>query len=504
VNRAQASSANGARPAHMDEAHIGVTRERADVVIVGGRIAGCATAIPLARAGLRVVVLDRAHFPSNTLSTHGIWPRGVRELDHLGALERILALDPPKIRSGLFHHLGVPFRSGFRAIEGGFDYALCIPRTHLDTALVQAAREQGVEVRERTAVHDLLWDGARVCGVRHGSSGERAGGEIRASLVVGADGRRSTVAELVGAEPYRGSRRGRGFVYWYMDDPKLGTAWREMGPLFRVGETIVLVGPMPGGRMLVLLMCPAEDVARFRRDPEGRWEQALREDRRLADRVAGATRPTRMFSSADIDAFVRPSSGPGWALVGDAGHFKDPGIAQGIPDSLVHGRRLGEMVAAVLREAEGREGGPERRPQGREGAPERLDGVLRECERRRDEETLSTYHWANRETRVDPVQPMLLEAMRTFWRGEGYFEFTDVLNGERAYEQVATPWRGLTWVARALARPGADRRLLLRQAAREVTIDFSVRTERGLARFRPTQARRSERPGWHAPKAASR
>ncbi len=454
------------------------------MVVVGARIAGCATAIPLARAGLRVVVLDRAHFPSNTLSTHGIWPRGVRELDRLGALERILALDPPLIRSGLFYHLGHPFRSSFRAIEGGYDYALCIPRTHLDMALVESAREQGVEVRERTAAHDLVWEGGRVVGVRHGPTSGSSEGEIRAPLAVGADGRRSTVAALVGAEPYRGSRRGRGFVYWYMDDPKVGTPWREIGPLFRVGKTIVLVGPMSGERMLVLLMCPADDVARFRGDPEGCWESTLREDRRLADRVAGATRPTRMFSSADLDAFFRPSSGPGWALVGDAGHFKDPGIAQGIPDSLVHGRRLGEAVAPVLHD------------------PARLDGALRSWERRRDEETRSTYHWANRESRVDPVQPMLLEAMRTFWHGDGHFEFADVLNGERSYEQVATPWRGAVWVARALARPGADRRLLLRQAAAEVMIDSSVRTERTLRRFRDSRRRRSERSGWRAPSAS--
>jgi 2-polyprenyl-6-methoxyphenol hydroxylase-like FAD-dependent oxidoreductase len=457
------------------------TVEHADVVIVGARIAGCATAIPLARAGHKVVVLDRAQFPSNTLSTHGIWPRGIRELHRLGALDNVLALDPPPIRGGVFYHLGYPFRSSFEPLEGGFDYALCIPRTHLDKALVDAAREQGVDVRERASVTDLVWQGERPGGVRYRPSRSDEVREVRAQLVIGADGRRSTVAELVGSKPYRGSHRGRGFVYWYMDDPKVGTDWRHLGPLFRVRETIVLIGPMPGDRMMVLLMGPASDVARFRRDPQGMLEQVLRENRRFADRIAGATRPTRMFSSAELDAFFRPSSGPGWALVGDAGHFKDPGIAQGIPDSLHHGRCLGEAVAPVLHD------------------PKRLDDAMREWERWRDRRTMSNYHWANRETRIDPEQPLLIEAMRTFWRKGGYFEFGDVLNGQRDYEQVATPWRGMVWTARAMARPGADRRRLWRQAMAEVPIDMSVNAERMLNRFRPSTRRRSERPGWEWP-----
>ena len=460
-----------------------------------------------------VVLIALTSLP--TLSPHTESGRaGWRELDHLGARSNVFALNPPKIRSGLFHHLGVPFRSGFRAIEGGYDYALCIPRTHLDTALVQAAREQGVEVRERTAVHDLMWEGARVCGVRHGPSGERAGGEIRAPLVVGADGRRSTVAGRSRAEPYRGSHRGRGFVYWYMDDPKLGTAWREMGPLFRVGETIVLIGPMPSDRMLVLLMCPAEDVARFRRDPEGRREQALREDRRLADRVAGATRPTRMFSSADIDAFVRPSSGPGWALVGDAGHFKDPGIAQGIPDSLVTGvaweRPLRRCCVRPEDEKALQGGGPRGGMAARDGGRRNVKVPSSDWMACCASVSAAATRKRSPPTTGPTARRAWIRCSRCCWRrcarsGEARGTSSSPMCSRRAYIRAGRHAMARAHVGRrALARPGADRRLL-RQAAREVTIDFSVRTEHGLAPLPPrTGSSRHQRPDWHAPKAASR
>lgn len=460
--------------------------EAADVIVVGARVAGCATSIALSRAGKKVVVLDRTRFPSNTLSTHGFWPSAISELAILGALPRVMAYEPPKIRNFLFHHMGYSVRKPFNSVAG-FDFAMCMPRTQLDTALVETTREAGADVRERTTVTELVREGGRVAGVRFRRH-DGVTGEIRAPLLVGADGRRSTVAEAVGvAEPYRGSRNGRGFAYWYMDDPKLGTPWRETGTFWRTGDSIVLTGPMPGGRLCVVCMVPVERIPTYRRDPEGAFEELLRDHRHLADRVQGATRPTRVFTTAEIPAFFRASSGPGWALAGDAGHFKDPSIAQGIRDALHFGRRLGEVAAPVLRR------------------PAELDAALAAWEHERDRECLSTYHFANRETRVDREQPILLEALRTFTHTGGGLEFADVLSRRRDYEEVVSPGQSMVWLVRALSRPGADRRQILKQVGQEMRINRDSGIELMLDRFRPTRQHASEQPGlqWPPRRAAS-
>lgn len=454
--------------------------EHADVVIVGARLSGCATAIPLARAGRRVVALDQASFPSNTISTHGLWPGHLAELQRLGALQRVLDLDPPKLYWLLFYHLGLHVRERGRPVDG-IDYGLCVPRPQLDAAVQEVAREAGADVRERVLVNELLWQDGRVAGVRCTARNRPTQTiEIRAPLVVGADGRRSTVAELVGsAEPYRGSRNGRGFVYWYMDDPKLGTTWRNSTALWQVGETHTLVMPTPDDRMCVTFMGPAEHVALYRSDTEGMWEQTLRQHRHLAERVAGADNCSSAFTVSNLTAFFRASSGPGWALVGDAGHFKDPVIGQGIRDSLQFGRRLGERVAEILDE------------------PRALDRALREWERERDRAALPTYHWANRQSHVDPEVPLLAEALRT-WRTGG-FELGDMFSRVRRPEEIISPGRASVWLVKALARPGADRRAILRMAGREVRIDSDYQVERLLGRFRPTRRAASERDGWTWP-----
>lgn len=459
--------------------------ERADAVVVGARVSGCAAAIALAKAGRRVIVLDRATFPSNVVSTHGVWPNTIAELSKLGALDRVLAHDPPRIRQLLFAHLGVTLQSPVNAIDG-FDYGICLPRPEFDQALVETARAAGVDVREQVSVSDVVWRDGRVVGVRwrRGGGGEAPAeeGEIVAPLTIGADGRRSTIARCVGVNrPYRGSRNLLGFVYWYMDDPKVGTEWREIGMLIRGGETSMMLAPMPRDRMMVLVLCPATQVPMYRQQPADMWEQALRRERRIADRVAGATRPTRPFTAANLTSFFRASSGPGWVLVGDAGHFKDPIIAQGIGDALAFARRLGEAAAPVLNDRD------------------ELDRTLCLWERQRDRESLSTYHLANRESRGEPVQPLVVESLRHFRAAGGYHEFVDVLSKARTLEQVATPLRGAKWLAKALLRPGADRRLLLRQVLTEARISRDVRAELARDEFRPTRPHASQRADWTWP-----
>ncbi len=136
-------------------------------MVVGGRLAGTAAASALARAGRDVVVLERGHFPSDTLSTHVLFAGGVEEMRRMGAFERIEALDPSYMRE-----VEINFEDGTTVREpwgacGETDFVLCIPRPLQDALLVDVVREQGVDVRERSEFLDVTWRGGRVGGVRY-------------------------------------------------------------------------------------------------------------------------------------------------------------------------------------------------------------------------------------------------------------------------------------------------------------------------------------------------
>ncbi|MFA9270277.1 MAG: NAD(P)/FAD-dependent oxidoreductase [Baekduiaceae bacterium] len=132
------------------------TAEHADAIVVGARCSGSATAIALARAGRRVIALDRAKFPSDTLSTHLLFAGGVSELRALGALDRVEETDAPRLPAALMAAKDMEVSAGYSRTSEGIDYGLSVRRPSLDAALVETAREAGVEVRERTKVTGLL------------------------------------------------------------------------------------------------------------------------------------------------------------------------------------------------------------------------------------------------------------------------------------------------------------------------------------------------------------
>jgi len=250
--------------------------EQADVVVVGARLAGCAVAAPLARAGRKVVVLDKMGFPSDQLSTHLLLPAGTSELSKMGALPRILGLNPTRVRWTKLVAEGVTCVERLRPATDGTDFGVCIPRDLQDICLVEAAREQGADVREHCTFTSLHWRAGRVAGVRYTDAGGDSR-EISASLVVGADGRRSSVAAEVGAwHPYRVSRNGRGLVFRYLDDPQPATAAAQTYIQWRDGDSIAFAFPCaPKGRLLILLMGHRDEVGTARKDPEAYWQRKL-------------------------------------------------------------------------------------------------------------------------------------------------------------------------------------------------------------------------------------
>src|SRR4051812_40979709 len=175
--------------------------ESFDVIVVGARCAGAPLATMLARAGLRVCVLDKDRFPSDTPSTHAIQPVGVQVLERIGVLDALLAVAPPMLGGRMAFDDGVALVDDVVAITGA--PVLSVRRVTLDEILLNAASEAGAHVWTETAVTGLVVDRGRVLGVRHRD------GRLLAPLVVGADGRRSAVAKMVGAQQYCTTANGR-------------------------------------------------------------------------------------------------------------------------------------------------------------------------------------------------------------------------------------------------------------------------------------------------------
>jgi hypothetical protein len=263
-----------------------------------------------------------------------------------------------------------------------------------------------------------------------------------------------------------------------MDDPRAGTPEHQEMGVYRAQRTVALTLPCtPEGRVLVVWMCPAQDVSGFRKDTEAAWQRKLDEDPVIARRLEGATNMGKVRSTADLSAYYRHSSGPGWALAGDAGHFKDPVTGNGMRDALKHGRLLGEAAAATLED------------------PERLDAALAAWELGRDQDTLSTYHWGNRESRPEPTSDLVREVLRTF-AGNDEPDLSDTFNRARSIESIVSPSHLVRGLVAALRRPGADRRAILRQALGELPLEWQARRHRLIDGFRSTRPTAIERPDW--------
>jgi menaquinone-9 beta-reductase len=447
--------------------------EHADAIVVGARCAGSAAGVAFARAGRRVVVLDRARFPSDTISTHLLWPGGVAELQALGALERVAALGAPPLPRGLGGAGDLTICGDYTPV-GGIDHALCVRRPGLDAALVATARAAGAEVRERCRVTGLIHAGGRVAGVRYRDGDDRER-ELRAPLVVGADGRRSTVAQLAGAErPYRARASGRAcfFAYWEDGRPE----WRGTAAQWRAGPELGTAFPCDDGLILVLLQPPEARAGELRRDPARGYERTVASIPGLVGRLEGCRQASRVRSATGLVSYFRRSAGPGWALAGDAGHFKDPVTAQGIRDALRYGRRLAEVAAPVLE------------------APGALDAALRAWERERECDCLEVYQWTNVLARGEPMSAVEVELYRMAQDDPRLARrMLDVFSRSARPSDVLTAGRSARLVARALRRAGNDRVATLAAAAHDVRTALADWRERRP--LRKTTDRQSVVPG---------
>jgi 2-polyprenyl-6-methoxyphenol hydroxylase-like FAD-dependent oxidoreductase len=301
-----------------------------DVIVVGARCAGAPTAMLLARLGHRVLLVDRARFPSDTVSTHLIHPPGVAALRSWGLLDRLTASGCPPIHTYLFD-LGPVAVSGAPSPDGQVAYGP--RRTVLDHLLVEAAAEAGAEVREGFTVDEIAVDGGRVTGVRGGRTTELA------RVVVGADGRHSAVADQVGAPAYHTQPRLLAGYYTYWSDlPMAGRCENYLRP----GRGLA-AWPTNDGLTVVVAGWPMAEFAANRTDVERHYLATLDLVPAFAKRVRAARREAAFAGTAVHNYFRRPY-GPGWALVGDAGYNRDFITAQGIQDAF---RDAGRCATAL-------------------------------------------------------------------------------------------------------------------------------------------------------------
>ncbi len=307
-----------------------------DVIVVGARAAGSPTAMLLARKGYRVLAVDRATFPSDTLSTHVIHAPGVAALRRWGLLDQVVATGCPPIEGYLFD-FGMFAISGTTRPADGVNTAYAPRRTVLDAILVDAARAAGAEVREDANVEEVLLEDGRVVGVRVD------GVEERARLVIGADGRHSHVARAVAAREYNTKPRLQYSYFTYFSNLPVKRLESYIRPDRGIG-----CAPTNDGLTMVVVGWPYAEAAAYKADVEANFMATLELAPGLAELVAGATREAPFLGGA-VPSWFRQPYGDGWALVGDAGCNKDPITAQGISDAFYDAEHCSEAVDAWLR-----------------------------------------------------------------------------------------------------------------------------------------------------------
>lgn len=312
-----------------------------DVVVVGARAAGAATAMLLARRGLSVLAIDRSPYGSDTLSTHSIAMAGVLQMSRWGVLDRIRDAGTPAANTVVFHYGDGTARLDLRP-RGDVDGLYSPRRTILDAALVDEAVASGAHVRHGVSMVQLTHDlRGRVDGVVIDVEGERR--RVAARWVVGADGVRSKVAAQVGAEMIHQDRTGAASIYSYWKGLPSDTIVNH----YDVGRGGGVIPTNDGAAVVWTALTPGHFARSARGNLAGAHHAAIEALPGLRAQLTGAVRVGGYRGFPGVAGFLREAAGPGWALVGDASYFKDPVSAHGITDAFIGAEILSDAIADV-------------------------------------------------------------------------------------------------------------------------------------------------------------
>jgi 2-polyprenyl-6-methoxyphenol hydroxylase-like FAD-dependent oxidoreductase len=339
----------------------------------------------LARRGYKVLVVDRATFPSDTLSTHVIQPQGVARLERWGLLDRLTRSGCPPIHKYAFH-FGPLLIAGSPGTSNA-PVSYCPRRTVLDKILVDAAVDAGAEMREAFIVEEVLASDGCVTGIRgHGTQGPSV--TAKAPLVIGADGRHSIVAKTVAADVYneRPALQGGYYAYW-SGLPMDGCFDINIGEACGFGAA-----PTNDGLTIIVGGWPLAQYETKKHDHEMSYRSMFEQAPAFRERVNSARLESKVFGGATPNFFRKPF-GPGWALVGDAGYLKDPITAQGISDAF----RDAELATGAI-------------DAWRSGASS-FEAAMAEYQSKRDAESLPMYDFTCQLAALEPPPPDLVKLL---------------------------------------------------------------------------------------------
>jgi flavin-dependent dehydrogenase len=339
----------------------------------------------LARRGWRVLVVDRATFPSDTVSTHLMHAPAIAALARWELLDRVVATGCPPINRYSFDFGPITIAGTPRPADG-IATAYAPRRTVLDNILVDAAAEAGAEVREGFTVDEIVIEDGRVVGIR-GRTANGTNTIERGRIVIGADGRNSHVARAVGAEEYNTKPMLQWSYYTYWSGLPIDGMETVIRPDRGWGAF-----PTNDDLTLVVLGWPYAEASAYKADVEGNYLRTLELAPEFAARVRAAKREER-FAGGAVENYFRKPYGAGWALVGDAGYNKDPITAQGITDAFHDAERCTHALADAFER----------------GRP--FEDAMSEWQRIRDEHSLPIYEFTTNLATLAPPPPEMQQLL---------------------------------------------------------------------------------------------
>ena len=395
-----------------------------DAIVVGARCAGSPTAMLLARKGYKVLLVDKARFPSDTLSTHLLHPTGVEALKRWSLFDAVIATGVPPIETYSFNFGPFTITGSPGTKEAPFAYAP--RRIVLDKLLLDAAAEAGAEVREGFGVQDLLVEDGLVVGIvgRDGKVTERA------HVVIGADGRNSFVARKVKAEQYDEKPPLLAGYYTYYSGLDIGAQFQTYVRPHRAWAT----WPTHDGLTLVIGGWPYAEFEANKHDIEGNMLKQFELAPEWAEKVAGAKREAKWAGTA-VPNYFRTPYGDGWALVGDAGYNRDFITAQGMQDAFRDAELLTTALDASFT------------------GSQNFNEAMEDYRRVRDAHVKGIYEFTAMLATLEPPPPEMQQVLYAVSQSqEAMDQFARVAAGGLAPEQFFAP----TNIGRIMAASGAE------------------------------------------------